>query len=87
MSIQHHDSSLAPLTLMDLRPGDLCRVQLRDLERPDRALLSALGLGGRSPLRLCKTGNPCIVEVRGTRIGLAEAVARRLRVVPEAQVV
>ncbi len=87
MTVQHADASATSLTLMDLHPGDLCRVQLRDLERPDRALLGALGLGGRSPLRLCKTGNPCIVEVRGTRIGLAEAVARRLRVVPEVQTV
>lgn len=87
MTVQHVDPSATPLTLMDLHPGDLCRVRLCDLERSDRALLGALGLGGRSPLRLCKTGNPCIVEVRGTRIGLAEAVARRLLVVPEAQAV
>jgi Fe2+ transport system protein FeoA len=35
-------------------------------------------------LKLCKVGDPCIVQVRSTRIGISSAVARCLYVVPEA---
>lgn len=63
--------------------GASCRVRRMDLEPSDQALLAALGVTGRSALRLCQVGNPCIVEVRGTRIGMAHAVAERLWVEPE----
>ncbi len=69
--------------LTDLQPGDVGRLQAAELAPADRDLLEALGLGGSSRLRLCKAGDPWIVQVRGTRIGLADAVARRLQVVPE----
>lgn len=70
--------------LTDLTPGETGRLQGAELLEADRQLLSALGLVDRSRLRLCKAGAPWIVQVRGTRIGLADAVARRLQVVPEA---
>ena len=70
--------------LTDLRPGESCRLEAADLAESDRRLLDALGLASRSRLRLCKAGDPWIVQVRGTRIGLAESVARRLHVVVDA---
>ena len=75
-----------PLTraLTDLRAGEAGRLEDADLVDADRQLLGALGLVNHSRLRLCKAGDPWIVQVRGTRIGIAEAVARRLQVVPEA---
>jgi Fe2+ transport system protein FeoA len=42
--------------------------------------LLALGLTSTSEFRLCKAGEPCIIQVRSTRIGLARAVARRIMV-------
>ena len=63
--------------------GSLCRVRQMDLEPSDQTLLAALGVTDRSSVRLCQVGNPCIVEVRGTRIGMAQAVAERLWVEPE----
>ncbi len=69
--------------LTDLRPGDVGQLVAADLAAGDRELLSALGLVDHSHFRLCQAGNPWIITVRGTRIGLAEAVARRLRVVTE----
>ena len=68
-------------SLAALRPGDRCHLDPAGLEESDAALLEALGLRGRSPVRLCQSGDPWIVEVRGTRIGLADEVARRLQVV------
>ena len=49
-----------------------------------RTVLRSLGLHDACVLRICKVGDPCIVQVRATRIGLSNAVARCLYVVPEA---
>jgi Fe2+ transport system protein FeoA len=48
-----------------------------------RPFLRALGLTDACRLRLCKTGDPCIVQVRNTRIGLSRVVAEQLYVVPD----
>ena len=48
-------------------------------------MLRSLGLHDACVMRLCKVGDPCIVQVRATRIGLSSAVARCLYVVPEAE--
>ncbi len=71
-------------TLTELRVGEVGRLEFAELLDADRQLLGALGLVDRSRLRLCKAGDPWIVQVRGTRIGIADVVARRLQIVPEA---
>jgi len=47
-----------------------------------RPVLRSLGLTDACVLRLCQVGDPCIVQVRSTRIGLSSAIARCLYVVP-----
>lgn len=49
-----------------------------------RRVLKSLGLSQACELRLCKAGDPCIVQVRSTRIGLSRGVAQCLFVVPAA---
>lgn len=66
--------------LSDLRPGEAGAVSMSALGEGDRALLQALGLAEAAQVRLCQAGNPCIVQVRATRIGLAETVARQILV-------
>ncbi|MDA8017603.1 MAG: ferrous iron transport protein A [Thermoanaerobaculia bacterium] len=66
--------------LTDLRPGCRARLLAAHLERDDLALLHALGLAERSSFRLCKAGDPWIIQVRGTRIGLSQHVAELLQV-------
>lgn len=66
--------------LTDLRPGTRGRLLAAHLERHDLALLHALGLSERSSFRLCKAGDPWIVQVRGTRIGISQHVAELLQV-------
>lgn len=56
--------------------------EVRDAE--SRPFLRALGLIDACEIRLCKSGDPCIVQVRSTRIGLSRAVAQHLLVVPSA---
>ena len=69
-----------PRPLTALVPGDRGIFDASSIAPQDRELLAALGLVDRSTLRLCKAGNPWIVQVRGTRIGLSEEIARQLQV-------
>jgi hypothetical protein len=62
----------------------MARLHATELATDDCALLRALGLTDQCLLRVCKAGEPCIVQVRATRIGLSKAVARGLFVIPEA---
>lgn len=60
-------------------------VTLHDVRDPhSRSPLRSLGLIDDCKMRLCKIGDPCIVQVRATRIGLSRAVARCVFVVPDA---
>lgn len=71
-----------PLSALD--PGASARLSGSDgLASHEMALLRALGLTDRSVVRVCKAGDPWIVQVRATRIGLSDAVARKLLVVRE----
>lgn len=71
-----------PVSLAQLTVGSLARFHATDLS-PDAAhQLRALGLTTECQVRLCKKGEPSIVQVRSTRIGLARDVARRIFVVP-----
>ena len=54
------------------------------LGRDDRELLGAMGLTDRSTLRVCRAGEPCIVQVAASRLGLSAAMARSILVVPAA---
>jgi Fe2+ transport system protein FeoA len=44
------------------------------------AVLRSLGLTGGATFRLCRMGDPCIIQVRSTRIGLSRAVAESVLV-------
>ena len=72
-----------PVPLSQLDSGDIGLVQAADLAGNESALLRALGLTTRSLIRVCKAGDPCIVQVRTTRIGLSREVAKKILVVPE----
>jgi Fe2+ transport system protein FeoA len=45
-------------------------------------LLRAIGLTLSSRFRLCQNGDPCIIQVRTTRIGISRSVASEIQVVP-----
>jgi len=70
------------LPLAGLPEGTTARLRESDLQDSDRDLLTALGLSPDRALVICKSGSPCIVEVRGVRVGLSEAIAERLLVEP-----
>ena len=71
-------TSAVPLT--DLSVGAHAELRLSQLDAQTRALLRALGLTDGSNLRVCKQGEPFIIQVRTTRIGMARSVAAGLLV-------
>ena len=72
-----------PVRLSELGAGTIARFDEARLDAAACNLLRALGLTKSCVLRLCKTGDPCIVQVRSTRIGLSKAVAGGIYVVPQ----
>lgn len=71
-----------PVALCDLRVGDSARFLRTEGDPATAQFLRVVGLTHASELRLCKNGDPCIIQVRSTRIGLSQSVARRVFVVP-----
>ena len=62
----------------------MARLSRRELNEGEACLLAAMGLTLGSRLVVRSSGDPCIVEVRSTRIGLARSVAARLLMCDEA---
>jgi Fe2+ transport system protein FeoA len=69
--------------LSSCQPGAVVRFFRAQLDPASCDLLRALGLTRQCQLTLCKAGEPCIVQVRSTRIGLSRDVANGILVVPE----
>ena len=74
-----------PIPLSSLRVGTVARFRGADLDPESCGLIRALGITRECQLTLCKAGEPCIVQVRSTRIGLSARVADGILVVPEPQ--
>ncbi len=75
--------ALVPLTTMRVGcVATLCEVR----DAASRGVLRSLGLTDHCQMRLCKVGDPCIVQVQATRIGLSRVVAENLFVAPETAV-
>jgi Fe2+ transport system protein FeoA len=80
----HPLSDVAPVQLTELAAGAAVQLHATSLGDDDFALLEALGMTRSCRFRVCKVGDPWIVQIRETRIGLAASVARRIFVVPDA---
>ena len=73
--------NLVPLTT--LSDGMCATVELRDMCGEDCELLSAMGLTDRCRLRICRVGEPCIIQVAATRLGLSSTMASKIMVRPD----
>ena len=72
----------APIALSTLAVGSSATLHDAHLDLESARLLRALGLSASGELRLCKAGQPCIVQVGATRIGVSLDVASRIFVIP-----
>jgi len=79
------DERVATRRLSDLACGEPARLHAGELDPGEACLLAAMGLMTGCRLIVRVTGDPCIVEVRSTRIGLARSVAERLHVQSDAE--
>ena len=70
--------------LARLPRGASGRVVSVDVSAPDRERLEVMGLCQGRVVQVVQPGDPMIVRVLGTRIGLAGALAEGVRVQPEA---
>ena len=68
------------LPLADLGPQECAVMRSADLSETDRELLASMGLRENCRLRLCRVGEPCIVQVEATRLGLSRQVSGRILV-------
>lgn len=69
------------VSLTQLQAGQHGVVQsLDELKCEDCDLLRAMGMTDRCTFRVCQAGEPWIVQVESTRIGLSRRIADRLRV-------
>lgn len=70
-----------PTRLTSLEAGSVARLHDSRLDDDTRSLLRSLGLTDACRLRVCQCGDPFVIQVRATRIGMSHAVAHRLLVV------
>ncbi|MBT8486480.1 MAG: ferrous iron transport protein A [Phycisphaerales bacterium] len=76
------DSPPATVPLCTLRRGTRAIVARTQLDDESCDLLCAMGMTERCELRVCRSGEPCIVQVNNTRLGLCLAMARKIHVTP-----
>lgn len=69
---------LVPLS--DLNHREEAVVHVADFEQDEREALAAMGLQVDCTLQLCQQGQPCIVQVEATRLGLSKEVTSRILV-------
>ncbi|MFG0307452.1 MAG: ferrous iron transport protein A [Phycisphaerales bacterium JB040] len=72
-------------SLAHLRRGETAVIESASLHRDDEAMLAAMGLRAETRVRICRSGQPCIVRVMGgcglgCRIGLSRPVASGITV-------
>jgi Fe2+ transport system protein FeoA len=79
------DTTHAPVSLATLQAGTSARLHMTRLDDDTRSLLRSLGLTDASSVRVCKSGEPFIIEVRTTRIGLSSSVAGNIYVVVDSE--
>ena len=70
------------IPLCQLRPGDRARMAGSTLCGEDCELLRAMGMSEHCELRVCRSGEPCIVQVNATRLGLSSRLTPFIMVAP-----
>ncbi len=77
-----HAADDAAVSLTQLGRGQCATFYRADLRCEDCDMLNAMGMTDRCQLKICKIGDPWIVQVKSTRIGLARSLAQRILVLP-----
>ena len=73
-----------PTTLNEMATGDEAVVLATSSAVVEGPLLRAMGLEPGGRIRVTRQGEPCIVEIKGSRIGLSSEISRQVRITPVA---
>lgn len=76
-----HLVSSSVVRLDEVPEGSMVRVLDTHLDAHAREQLRSLGVTSSSTVRVCQQGEPCVVQVGTTRIGISGSIARQLLVV------
>jgi|TARA_B110000263_G_scaffold134785_1_gene117049 Fe2+ transport system protein FeoA len=68
------------IPLSQLEESETAVVHMADLEADERRSLTALGLHSEVTFQLCQQGQPCIIQVEATRLGLSKELTSRIMV-------
>jgi len=68
------------IPLSQLREREKAVVQVAELDSSECEALAAMGLHEEATFELCQQGQPCIVQVEATRLGLSREVTERIMV-------
>jgi Fe2+ transport system protein FeoA len=71
---------IAARPLSELPAGSTAILHRVNLDAEAHDVLRGVGLTDASLLRVCKSGEPCVVQVHATRIGLSSRVASQILV-------
>ena len=68
------------IPLSQLGESETAIVHVTDLDFDEREALAAMGLYEDASFKLCQQGQPCIIQVEATRLGLSREVTSRILV-------
>jgi len=71
------------IPLCAMNPGECGRIVSSRLGENDGELLRAMGMSEHCRLRVCRSGEPCIVQIDSTRLGLSREMTRLILVTVE----
>ena len=80
MTLSSPPSQQEFIPLAQLSENEQAVVHMPGLEADEREALIAMGLHEEATVKLCQQGQPCIVQVEATRLGLSQEVAARILV-------
>lgn len=66
--------------LSELQEQEVGVIELTDLDFEECQALTAMGLHHDAEFHLCQQGQPCIVKVEATRLGLSSELTSRIMV-------
>lgn len=80
--ILSQESRIAPVPLTSLQPHQCGRVESVQAQDSDLERLMAMGVCGGRMVELVQVGDPLILRVYGTRVGVSARLAERIQVMP-----
>ena len=68
------------ISLVDFQPHECCIIGVASAPDDEMERLMAMGVCGDRTVELIQLGNPLILKVYGTRVGVAKRLAAKVRV-------